>query len=632
MVYVPEVSSVFARVLAEEDLSFEVQPNVPTAYFDMENRVLVLPEWDISDDLNRMLIGHEVSHARYTPLDKWVEAVKAKPENEQAIFKGIVNVVEDARIDSMIQRRYPGLKRDYITGIRELLERDFFGLSEKDVNDLTLVDRLNVHFKCRPVGGYKGGIKFETDESPYLDRIQNAMTFDEVLKISEELFEVTKQNGDMDKLEKMNQNTLMRKITIGEDGKAYDEDGNEISPEELQKLLDGAQVFSTMKAEKATLDRLRQKSDRKNEYYYLHDNKTRSMVVPFENVVRRRSSRDAVGRVRAQSRKIVNFMAADFERKKRAKELARVQESKTGQLDMLKLHNYRFEDDLFKRVAYTQDGKNHGFIMVVDCSSSMTDVFPQVIEQTYNTVMFCRRIGVPFAVLGFSDNIRKVEGLCQERFGLIEFFDTSMRQVDIDKRVNSLMNMELDLRGTPLSSAINGVKTVVEEFRAKYQMDIMNVIFLTDGGCNQGHHYDVYVDKKSRSQYKVAPNIFGRYDHTAALYKMLRHRTHSNVFCYFIMDDAGYYLSGSDLSTYNKDGFILKEECGGTTGTFFINQSLFNNVKSYGEEEAEADRGKSAEEIERNMIKTASKASKHRVLVRRIVDLISKDGSYDNVG
>ena len=58
-----------AKLLATEDISVHVK-KVSTASFDIKNRELSLPDWkDMSSDTLDMLIGHEVGHALYSPIE-----------------------------------------------------------------------------------------------------------------------------------------------------------------------------------------------------------------------------------------------------------------------------------------------------------------------------------------------------------------------------------------------------------------------------------------------------------------------------------------------------------------------------------------------------------------------------------
>jgi len=102
-----------------------------------------------------MLIGHEVAHALWTPADpKVVEAaiksVRAHGAPNDGYAKCLLNIVEDARIERLIQEKYPGLSRDFVIAYRELLDRDIFQLSRvgHDVRALPFEDRFNLFFKC----------------------------------------------------------------------------------------------------------------------------------------------------------------------------------------------------------------------------------------------------------------------------------------------------------------------------------------------------------------------------------------------------------------------------------------------------------------------------------------------------
>ena len=109
--------SQLAKLLATENI--EVQENqVQTASFDVVNRILTIPifkEEQKSKHVYDMLVGHEVSHALYTPSDSWKEMSKRTKE-----FKSFVNVIEDARIDKLIQKKYPGLVDDYLKGFDKM--------------------------------------------------------------------------------------------------------------------------------------------------------------------------------------------------------------------------------------------------------------------------------------------------------------------------------------------------------------------------------------------------------------------------------------------------------------------------------------------------------------------------------
>jgi len=88
-----------AKLLAMENIHIRHSGDAQTASFDVKNRVLTLPVWaDMTSDIIDMLTGHEVGHALYTLPEKWPEAI------DEGVHKGILNIVEDARIEKKIKR------------------------------------------------------------------------------------------------------------------------------------------------------------------------------------------------------------------------------------------------------------------------------------------------------------------------------------------------------------------------------------------------------------------------------------------------------------------------------------------------------------------------------------------------
>ena len=107
-----EVKGQLAKLLATEDLIVESK-KVDTASFNVHTRVLTLPMWDkASNNVYDALVGHEVGHALFTPDSNWFEKLE--------IPAGIVNVVEDARIEKMMKRKYAGLSKTFYSGYHEL--------------------------------------------------------------------------------------------------------------------------------------------------------------------------------------------------------------------------------------------------------------------------------------------------------------------------------------------------------------------------------------------------------------------------------------------------------------------------------------------------------------------------------
>ena len=167
-----EIKSQLAKLLATEDLIVE-HKQVQTACFNVHTRVLTLPLWDkASNTVYDLLVGHEVGHALFTPDENWLEKVAIPPQ--------FVNVVEDARIEKLMKRKYMGLAKTFFKGYQELNDEDFFSISDESVSTFNLADRANLYFK---VGNFVD-ITFDSEEQVLIQKIADVETFDDVLKLS----------------------------------------------------------------------------------------------------------------------------------------------------------------------------------------------------------------------------------------------------------------------------------------------------------------------------------------------------------------------------------------------------------------------------------------------------------------
>ena len=125
-----EPKRLLSKLLAEENVDIEFRPSA-TASFDLVKRVIYLPELkaNLSENISFGFIVHEIGHALFTPIDDWLDAVT--DEN-----KSLLNIIEDSRIERKIVRKYPGVKRDLISGYQELLTIDFFNIANQNIDEL----------------------------------------------------------------------------------------------------------------------------------------------------------------------------------------------------------------------------------------------------------------------------------------------------------------------------------------------------------------------------------------------------------------------------------------------------------------------------------------------------------------
>ena len=103
------------------------------------------------------------------------------------------------------------------------------------------------------------------------------------------------------------------------------------------------------------------------------------------------------------AQKEVNYLVKEFECKKAADSYARATTARTGVLDCTKLHTYKYNEDLFKKVTTLADGKNHGLIFMLDWSGSMQYTLLDTCKQMFNLLWFCKKVGIPFDVYTFTN-------------------------------------------------------------------------------------------------------------------------------------------------------------------------------------------------------------------------------------
>ena len=424
-----EVKGTLAKLLATEDLIVE-NKKVDTASFNVETRVLTLPLWDnASDDVYDMLVAHEVGHALYTPCEDWYERYEIPPS--------FVNVVEDARIEKLIKRRYAGLPKTFFKGYNELQAADFFQLSDVDVNEMGIADRINLYFK---VGNFID-IDFNDYEKTLVSMVKSAETFDEVLEYSKIIWEYAKEELEEKKKEQEmleeekvemedgdgdNEQEYQTK-TEGDEGDSEksenenDEDGLDYEDQVYSKsggitLGDEPQVETADNLEESLKD-LNNERGRESNYVELpNDLDIERVIISNEWIhasIDAQWSENSITDFqiadrdfhdfKLSARKEVNYLVKEFEMKKSAGAYSRAATARTGMLDMSKLHTYKYSEDIFKKVTVLPDGKNHGLIFILDWSGSMSTIMKDTVKQLYNLIWFCRKVQIPFDVYSFTN-------------------------------------------------------------------------------------------------------------------------------------------------------------------------------------------------------------------------------------
>tara|TARA_B100000965_G_scaffold366887_1_gene352427 strand:- start:4508 stop:5602 length:1095 start_codon:yes stop_codon:yes gene_type:complete len=204
-----EIKSQLAKLLAAEDLIVE-HKRVETAQFNVNTRILTLPVWDTAVEVYDMLVSHEVGHALYTPDRDWFL------EKEWfGLNPSFVNIVEDARIEKMMKRRYEGISKTFYKGYTQLVDDDFFDVEGKDISLMNLADRVNLYYKI----GTHINIPFTDNEKVFIRKIDQCETFDQVLSTSKELFDYCQAEYDKAKEESESQS---QRPDLGKDNTEYE--------------------------------------------------------------------------------------------------------------------------------------------------------------------------------------------------------------------------------------------------------------------------------------------------------------------------------------------------------------------------------------------------------------------------
>lgn len=559
----------FAKLMANENIRIEYG-NFPTAFFNVETRVLGLPSWNDADTYD-LLIGHEVSHALYTPMNEWKKVVGSQSE----LTHDMVNVIEDVRIERLIQRRYPGLAKDFRRGYRSMLDRRIFDLKGKlkaTITEHSFLDRINIAAKV----GFLVDVDFTKEEAELFDACNKTETFQDVIDLCHRIFEFVKdqkqkatttvdgdvkneEDGgnpidklfDFDDLEDNDEDDLDehkigsptatsevdeddldddipesealtaqeqenlsprhgdfeapeesaldgfgggRAVVIDEDGskqKALDENGRTIK-EELES-----------KTQKETEENIRKKlmddpNSRWTSSVPTAKPLTKKMIDACVQPAKERDNTPYEGHVAeytkflGKNKSIINSMVREFEIRKKAAAYRKSKTVKKGALDMKKLSEYKFNDDIFLRATKIPNGKSHGMAMLIDFSGSMDRVLKKVIEQTIMLAIFCRKTSIPFKVYSFTSGSRlstRAEVNALEQPGYVslagtfvdEWLTSSMTKEEFNRAATNLLCRSHRMGGTPLDEALLVIQPLVKAIKQQNNLDRMNFIVLTDG-------------------------------------------------------------------------------------------------------------------------------------------------------
>ena len=215
MTNLKENKSNLAKLMATENITV-IHKKIPTAYFDVKNRILACPTFkdEMSSELYDLFMGHEVGHALYTPYEGLHSTLK-----ENRTLKGYLNVVEDVRIERKIRDKYQGLRKSFFKAYNELMNKDFFGIKGRNLQELSLIDKINLITKC----GSRVNIKLTKEEQEFLKKAEGCETWDEVVEVATEIYEWSKENEERNELDQ----SISQMFDLENDDDQEDEDEEE---------------------------------------------------------------------------------------------------------------------------------------------------------------------------------------------------------------------------------------------------------------------------------------------------------------------------------------------------------------------------------------------------------------------
>ena len=548
-----------AKLLATEDVTVHHSVKAKTASFDLVSRVLTLPILQYTTkEVEDMMTGHEVGHALWTEMSEWQKAIE-----KDKIHKQILNIVEDARIEKKIKRKYPGIVKSFISGYGTLLNKGFFGDAAIDPTELSLVDRINLHFKL----GHTAAIPFDVSEEWAVKAVTEVESFDDVKRVSKMLqidhtetlygqdheWEIGDGESDgwgLDSGE--DEDKEESDDSDGQEEEGNDGDENAPDPDDFDSDEHGDIEDDEFSTESSFEEHMEDLVDTKSDEYVYFDlpkANLKNIIVPYKQIAfdlheyiptAIEKSGIHYNKFRRDSQKIINYMVKEFERRKAANEHRRVSIAKTGIIDVNKLHSYRFNEDIFLKNTIMPDGKNHGLVMLLDWSASMSYHMDNTIKQLLNLVWFCEKVNIPFEVYAFTnayqqthmhrilgdeekdrDAIRRemlsipkfskeIGTVClgngHVEFNLLNFFSSRMSARDVARMAKALYAIghgsahryeadyyrldnklnEYSMSSTPLVEALITMQSVIPLFQKTYKLHKTNFIVLTDGEANTG--------------------------------------------------------------------------------------------------------------------------------------------------
>ena len=457
--------SVLAKIIAGEDLELVHDSNAQTAYINLEERKVCIPLWNnMTPSVYDLFLAHEVSHALHTPLEgyhgngEYPAGFRSflNVTEDSRIERLIVKKYPGLR--AVFSRAYGSLYAEdfFRLGDKPIAERLFIDRLNLHTKLNSMHDLIKIEFNETEQGFIDRLQTCDTFEEilEITKEIYDYCKKEDEQKRQEEWNDIVgDQDNEDNEDSSMDQDTTNSETETESDSDEDEDEEEEIEDdeEEMEESIlrnnnyeiteeEGEEIYSeTSESEQDSIrnfsagdsdinvysaEYVQEMFDAESPYinhmklkdYYLNAYENYSNIhsdIRNDSLDWISRSEEALDWLKGSNLKYynhflkennsaINTMVQGFMRKKSASNYYRNTESKTGVLNMSKLHGYKYNDDLFKKVVNNFDGDDYGMVFLLDQSGSMmNDKYHSVLEQLLILVEFCRRVQMPYKVYSF---------------------------------------------------------------------------------------------------------------------------------------------------------------------------------------------------------------------------------------
>ena len=365
---------VYSQILSKVPVTVEYSDKAVTAFFDISNKKITIPTFKYMDDtVTQLMVSHESGHACYSTYS--IKEYSIYSERYGDVF----NLVEDARIENIIKKEFPGLVKIFGDGYKTLYDKNFFGVDKEKLETLNLVSRLNLYSKASSFLD----IPSLRSEAFLFSRLKTVKTKKEVIDLCEQIINF-----------------------LHDESKSHQENNDHASC--IEKSKESTHDFIKESLERNIHEFCAKKSDERSrnskEIVYLSSERSFKNIVScgeFLNIMRQVKPSSDAKRTAGLIKSLASSMNSFFQRKRKSLENRNMKTFSCGRINSKKLYSYRTSGNIFEKKSICTESTNHGVVILIDCSGSVYQYMKDTVIQACTVAEFCKMNDIPFAILGF---------------------------------------------------------------------------------------------------------------------------------------------------------------------------------------------------------------------------------------